>query len=621
MSVLRRPISVGLLVAGLSFAINLFWVFCIPPLQAPDEPAHLQTIMAVRSGDILPANYWQNGQLVGPPHDSPVLQYARSQGITRPFMLLPYEFSQPPLYYWVAGAVARLLPADPTGILYIGRIVAALFGAGAVYFCWAAMRQLAPTHPQWAVATAAAIALLPQFGFNSASASNDSAALCCGMAAFYTWFRALRDPRFDHWGWRMGGLCGLAILSKLSGGVLLPGLALVLVLRAAGQVPPAARKQATWRAVLRQGVGAGGALLLICGPWIIRNLWLYGEPTGTAAILRFYQGKFGLLQLTDSSSRAMFMQSTGESFVGRFGWLNIALPSDFYSQATGIALLLLSASSMAALIQARHWTRIGKLPKQATILMLLVTLTLLVFYIQFSAAVGTQAQGRYLFLALLPMALLATAGLYTLPPQGRWRNLALSALLIWLAVLDTTSLALVRYTYNGGEDPHFPPPRISISRGEALAMLVQRFALHPYQPVGVSTFSDLLPTDSRFPIAETAHRAGIISGYPCGGMNEPCEATHRPALRPDDPITRQQFAQLLVAAADWPLRSPALPTFADVPTGAALYPAIETAGYHSALHGYPCGLPGEPCDDARRPYFRPSFNLRQDDAFAALAGP
>jgi len=614
---IRRPLSLGLLVAGLSFAINLLWVFSIPPLQAPDEPAHLQTIMAVRSGDILPVNHWQAGQLVGPPSDSPVLQYARAQGITTPFMLLPYEFSQPPLYYWVAGTLALPMPPDPAIILYIGRIVAALFGAGAVYFCWAAMRQLAPAHPQWAVAAAATVALLPQFGFNSATAANDSAALCCGMAAFYSWFRALRDPTFDRWGGLMGGICGLAILSKLSGAVLLPGLALVLGLRAAGQARQTGSKRDAWRAALRQAIGAGLALLLLCGPWIIRNLWLYGEPTGTAAMFRFYHGIFGTVQLADATQRQAFAQATWKTSVGVFGWLSVILPQALYSQAGYVVIILLGLSSVAILRRAP----LGALLRQAAAIMALVTLTLLASYIQFSVAVSGQPQGRYLFLALLPVALLATAGLYTLPPRGRRRNLALSALLIWLAVLDTTSLALVRYSYDGGDDPYLPPPRTTISRGAVLATLLQRFALPSYQPVGAATFSDVPPADPRFAVAETAHHAGIISGYACGGLNEPCDAARRPALRLDNAVNRRQFAQLLVTAAGWPLRSPVTPTFTDLPAGTVFYPAIETAVYHGALHGYPCGAPGEPCDDQRRPYFRPSFNTRHDDSVAALAVP
>ncbi len=617
MNQLRRiphPLYCGLLVAGISFAINLLWVFNIPPLQTPDEPAHLQTVMAVRSGDLLPAIHWQDGQIKGQPGSPAVQQYARTHGIEQPFKLLPYEFSQPPLYYWAAGAAALLVPPDPALVLYVARIVAALFGAGAIYFCWAATRQLAPTHPQWAVATAALVALLPQVCFNAAGAGNDSSVLCFGMAAFYSWFRALRDPMFDRWGGRMGVITGLAILSKLSGAVLLPGLALVIVFRAVGRLGQAADGRQRVLYGVQQAVGAGLGLLLVCGLWVLRNLWVYGEPSGTTAIFQYYQGKFALVQFTSPLVVQMFVQTTWRTFSGWFGWMNVPMPQPFYLQVGYIAVVLTALSALAMLVRAP----LSTLLRQAILIMSLVGLTLLASYVQFTTAVAAQLQGRYLFLALLPLALLATAGLYTLTPRGRLRHLALSAPLIWLALMNTTGLALVRYAYNGGDDPHLPPGT-AVTRGEAVTALVQRFAVHGQQPVRNATFSDVPPNSPWFAVAEIVAQTGISRGVSCGRENEPCDAAGRPALRPDNPVPREQFAELLMRSAGWPpVQAPAGVTFADVPATAEFYSAIETATCRKVLQGYPCGAPGEPCDDRRRPYFRPTFNLRRADLSVAV---
>ena len=65
-----------------------------------------------------------------------------------------------------------------------------LFGALTVYFSWAAMRALVPKHPVLAIGVAATIALLPQFSFNMASVSNDSAVNCMGAASIYSWIVA-----------------------------------------------------------------------------------------------------------------------------------------------------------------------------------------------------------------------------------------------------------------------------------------------------------------------------------------------------------------------------------------------------------------------------------------------
>jgi len=53
-------------------------------------------------------------------------------------------------------------------------------------------------------------------------------------------------------------------------------------------------------------------------------------------------------------------------------------------------------------------------------------------------------QGRYLYLLLLPAALLFTGGLYALPPHRILKTIALSLPLLWLGVLNFVALALVR---------------------------------------------------------------------------------------------------------------------------------------------------------------------------------
>ncbi len=54
---------------------------------------------------------------------------------------------------------------------------------------------------------------------------------------------------------------------------------------------------------------------------------------------------------------------------------------------------------------------------------------------------------------------------------------------------------------------------------------------------------------------------------------------------------------------NWVLEDPPDPTFSDALPGSTFYPYIETAYSHGLVGGYPCGGPGEPCDDQQRPYF------------------
>jgi hypothetical protein len=78
-------------------------------------------------------------------------------------------------------------------------------------------------------------------------------------------------------------------------------------------------------------------------------------------------------------------------------------------------------------------------------------------------------------------------------------------------------------------------------------------------------------------------------------------------FRPNNNITRGQVAKVIMVADGFQMINPPNPSFEDVPYGSAFYQFVETAAAHGIISGYNCGGPGEPCDAARRPYFRP-FN-------------
>jgi hypothetical protein len=124
----------------------------------------------------------------------------------------------------------------------------------------------------------------------------------------------------------------------------------------------------------------------------------------------------------------------------------------------------------------------------------------------------------------------------------------------------------------------------------------------------VATFADVPPGSTFYQYVETAAQRGIIGGYPCGGLGEPCDPQRRPYFRPGANVTRGQIAKILVLTAGWTLANPPVATFADVPPGSTFYQYVETAAQRGIIGGYPCGGLGEPCDPQRRPYFRPNAN-------------
>ncbi|HUS17327.1 MAG TPA: S-layer homology domain-containing protein [Chloroflexia bacterium] len=109
-------------------------------------------------------------------------------------------------------------------------------------------------------------------------------------------------------------------------------------------------------------------------------------------------------------------------------------------------------------------------------------------------------------------------------------------------------------------------------------------------------FSDVHPTDYFYMPVQNLVCRGVVNGYSDG------------TFRPYNPTTRAQLVKMVVLAFGLTAGT-ATPvggqTFADVPPSHPFYSVIEIAAGRTLVGGYDCGGPGEPCDPANRPYFRP----------------
>ena len=447
---IRRP---GFVLAVISFLIGIVWMGVIRPLDAPDEPGHLQAIMQVAKQRILPEIHYPPtnpaAEITGPAPDPDTSAYVskllQKLPVQEQHFLVSYESFQPPLYYLVAGLTARVVSNDPKTVLCIGRLIAVLCGAATVYFCWLTTKELAPQAPMLAIASATVVTLLPSFCFNNAHASNDSIVNLNATAAFYVWIRGLRCPDFDRRLFGAGAMVGLALLSKLTAVALIPGLALVVVFRMF-QVRPGNVGWGNW---LKRGLyivgGAGLSTVLVCGWWFVRNLFTYGEATGTDAALRFFAARWVKADFSLPRTAGDLWRYTLESLWGRFGWNDITLPQEWYHFCNGAALILVSLSVLAGISMFGRLAIQKRLPAltwETFLIFLLVGLALLAGYLQFNKKIGYMPMARYFFIMALPGALLLTGGLYMLAARLALRMAAFGILFIGLAVLN--ALALVR---------------------------------------------------------------------------------------------------------------------------------------------------------------------------------
>ncbi|MDQ2807044.1 MAG: S-layer homology domain-containing protein [Chloroflexota bacterium] len=144
---------------------------------------------------------------------------------------------------------------------------------------------------------------------------------------------------------------------------------------------------------------------------------------------------------------------------------------------------------------------------------------------------------------------------------------------------------------SGYSDGTFKPFN-NTTRAQMTKIVTLAFNILLVTPVAGGTFADVDSTNVFYSLIETAAAHGIVSGYTCGGVNpqtgvaEPCTSGSRPYFRPSNFVTRGQLAKIVAIGAGWTLRSPATPTFADVPPSLVFYPFIETAACHGVISGY-----------------------------------
>jgi hypothetical protein len=120
-------------------------------------------------------------------------------------------------------------------------------------------------------------------------------------------------------------------------------------------------------------------------------------------------------------------------------------------------------------------------------------------------------------------------------------------------------------------------------------------------------FEDVPPGDTFYQFIRCLACRHIVSGYPCGAPGEPCNDDDELYYRPGANVTRGQLSKIITNAAG--LNDP-IPMgqrqFADVRPGDPFYEFVERLAQTGAIGGYPCGGPGEGCDEEKRSYFRPN---------------
>ncbi len=416
-------IVLAYLFVGTLYAVNT------PAWQAPDEPAHYAYIRQLADGDlpvIEPGDYDQAYQSL-----------VISSGFDPQYSVEPFSYEdwQPPAYYLAALPVYVL--AD--GALTPLRFVSVLLGAGVVIFAYLAAREIwpgdAPAMRSRALTATVFVAFLPQHLAMMAAVNNDSLAELLIAAVLWLLLMQLRRAEtaageqgrqvfadsLRRWG-VIGLLLGIGFLAKASVYLMALLVAVTLLWMHWGN----------WRRLARCALWVALPAAIFGLLWWGRNVVVYDgfDPLASAAHDAVVVGQprtaEWLAQYGAGEVIARFLRTTFNSFWGQFGWMAAPMPAWVYtpllllSLATAGGLLLLAATPGGREGERRARLSRAHANPQALVLVTLFLLSLL-GYLGYNV-VFVQHQGRYLFSALIPIAIGVGAGLGALaqPVWKRW---------------------------------------------------------------------------------------------------------------------------------------------------------------------------------------------------------
>jgi hypothetical protein len=420
---LGRLILSGIILAYVALAVG--YALGTPPWNNPDEPAHYNYLRHIATTGQLPIlqmgdyNFAELEQLKA-------ARFPASLSIAG----VRYEYHQPPLYYLLGAAIYKVtasLPL-PTQVLIL-RLFSVALGVLVLLVAYATAQEAFSGDRMLALSTVAFVAFVPMHTAMTAAINNDTLAELLLALLLWLSLRRLRDadpPR--RYVLLAGLLLGLGLLTKVTvyvGAVVLLAAEVGRIVLGAKTGNQAIRKSGNQEIPhsliprfpdsLITIVSIFSVALLLSLWWFVRNAVVYGhlDLTGRlrhdAVVVGQPRTVLGLEAVRH------FVVVTFQSFWAQFGWMGILVDQRIYlllAVLTGLAALGL------ALWIAQRLPRLPARQKWAWGLLALTFLLILAGLLQYNLTF-IQAQGRYLFPAIVPIAICFALGLRELASR-RW---------------------------------------------------------------------------------------------------------------------------------------------------------------------------------------------------------
>lgn len=419
---LQRPTRLGAGAWFLLLALYLataFGLSIIQPLgRTPDEAAHMQYVRFLSQEKRLPLWQEQGGGEAG------------------------YEAQHPPLFYALAAGLYQLAAPLPENWRWqVLRWALISIGVALFFLCRRFFRALLVTETATLAATATVL-LMPITILYTGYINPDGLVLLWTTLAFFLSWQAATRPT----SWRgfalLGAVCGLAILTKLSG---TPALCLAVW---GALISPSPSPES--RAPARNALMVLAAAIVVCGWWLARSFVLYGTP------FIHTRGKLGTgldLAAQTSFTNALFL-TWRETFLSTWaqrGWFPSGpLEYAFY----GIIIVLLALACVGLWRRGRTAPSESLNPSQpdaqheanlSVALRMALVLLALIFAGQqmafWTQDVEFNAGGRYLLAAIAGLALIVVSGVSAWPPLNRNPRARRILWTLWIGALMAMNLA------------------------------------------------------------------------------------------------------------------------------------------------------------------------------------
>jgi hypothetical protein len=474
------------LALSLYLALSLVYGVTIPIFETPDANGHYAYIHELTEGRGLPVQGMPSGaRVTGYVASHPPLYYALCAALTSwvpdDVDLREWTWRNP---YQTLGDASRTVnknrlihtpaerfPWHGTPLtMHLSRFVSTFLGALAVVSTYGIALELFPDRRWLALGATALTAFNPMFVFTSARVSNDAAVTA--FSSLTIWGAVRLTTRGLSWQGLVltGTALGLAVLSKLSGVVLAPVLALALLFdslrvwrgkregdntplvvgRGGGDKrgesgrgrddPRTQVRQRLELAVARWSLAVVPALA-VSGWWFARNYLLYDELMGVEAWLSHTSTvRSEPIELLDVIRELGGLE---KSYWAMFGWFNIAAAPWMYRFWWVLVRLALLGLGLVLFDQCtprrfRSRVRVGLL---VTALAFLLNLGSVWRFIM----IVLGAQGRYLMPTIASISLLLMLGLSRVLPRSpsvdRWGSVL--AGIVGVAQVALTLISLV----------------------------------------------------------------------------------------------------------------------------------------------------------------------------------